>query len=81
MSALKALIRIYDKRVTAQRGWFPHGRKPPMPKLSGVCYSRMSNWKNGKTGARLDLFEAMANTLGYRVVLQDIETGRIIGND
>ncbi len=80
MTVMADLISIYDREVRIHRGYARHGLRKRFSAISGVCHTRISNWRS-KCGARLDLFEAVANALGYRLVLQHIETGEIFSSD
>jgi transcriptional regulator with XRE-family HTH domain len=73
MSVLNDLLDVYEKRISVRRGYARHGMHPPFEKFTGVSRSSISNWRTRKSGARLDSVEAVANALGYNLVLEKIE--------
>lgn len=80
MSVMNALLSIYDSRISVRRGYAERGAARPFSEIAGINRSSISNWRKIRN-ARLDIFEAVANALGYRLVLQDKTTGEIVGYD
>lgn len=73
MSVLKEVLAIYEREISIRRGYAKRWTKPPFEKVSGVDHTSISNWRRGKCGANLASVEAVANALGYRLVLEKIE--------
>lgn len=77
MAVLRDVLAVYDRQVSIHRGYALHSMRPPFERLSGVPHSSISNWRTGKSRGRLDLVEAVANGLGYDMVLRHRDTGEI----
>jgi len=76
-----AIIAIYDARVAHAREQRERGFVGNMEFRSGVERSIISNWRLRKNSGHIDSVTAVANTLGYRLVLQNIATGEIVAGE
>jgi hypothetical protein len=78
MTILKHILDAYETQVTPMRG--NRGKRRRFALVSGVNHTSIRDWRR-RHNAYISNAEAVANALGYRVVLQDMKTGEVISDE
>ena len=69
---LKKLLAIYEEEKTRAKFEGDRGFVTRFEQKSGCERGIMWRWKTNRSSGRIETVEAVANTLGYRLVLEKI---------